>query len=237
MQNENILSAFKELTNSYEDYYKSNPAEPFDLQAFSLWLYNQEGHKKKSLAMKNWSEEMISSSEKINIELPHGSADDQISFIFLSMHKLIKFYVKKVLDGTQLVSLDDIHFLMFLSATESLTKSEIINSSINEMSSGIEIIKRLQKKGLIEDFADPDDKRSRRVKITQKGLSEISKVTSKFSNVHRLLGKAVPEDEKYSLLATLNNLYEFHLKIYNNEKNTPIEELFEKYLKNEKKKN
>lgn len=231
MENENILSLFKELISSYENFYKSGTTEPFDLQAFSLWLYNQEGQKKKSLAIRNWAEEAGSNSDKITVELPHGSVDDQISFIFLSMHKLIKFYVKKVLEGTQLVSLDDIHFLLFLSATESLTKSELINSSINEMSSGIEIIKRLQKKGLIEDFADPDDKRSRRVKITQEGLREISKVTSKFSNVHRLLGKAIPEDEKFNMLALLNNLYEFHLKIYNNEKNTPVEELFEKYLK------
>jgi len=230
MKDSEVINTIKSLVNSYDEYFKGDPSEPFDLQAFSVWLYNKEGYKKKSFTMKKWADKASGASNEVTAELPHGGVDDQISFIFLSMHKLIKFYVKKVLEGTQLVSQDDIHYLMFLSHTDSLTKSEIINSNITEMSSGIEVIKRLQKKGLIEDFEDPDDKRSRRVKITQKGLEEIKKVTAKFTNVHKLLGYALPEEEKFSLLSMLSRIYDFHLRIFNSEKNTPIAELFEKYL-------
>lgn len=236
MSSENIFDVYKKLNSSYEEYYKSEPTEPFDLQAFSLWLYNEEAERKKMIAHKRWYKDATNNPDEPHTGIAHGSVDDQISFILLSMHKLIKFYVKKLLEPTQLVSLDDIHYLMFLSETESVTKSEIINSSINEMSSGIEIIKRLQKKGLIEDFEDPDDKRSRRVKITKKGLNEVKKVTSKFGRVHGLLVNAIPDDDKFTLLSLLNRIYEFHLKIYNNEKDTPLEDLLEKYLGEEKKK-
>jgi DNA-binding MarR family transcriptional regulator len=230
MKDEEIINTIKSLISSYDEYYKTEPSEPFDLQAFSVWLYDKEGRKKKTFTMKKHADEVNGTSNEVTMELPHGGVDDKISFIFLSMHKLVKFYVKKVLEGTQLVSQDDIHYLMFLSQTDSLTKSEIINNNMTEMSSGIEVLKRLQKKELIEDFEDPDDKRSRRVKITQKGLEEIKRVTAKFMNVHKLMGYSIPEEEKFDLLALLNKIYEYHIKIYNTEKNTPIAELFEKYL-------
>ncbi len=223
MNGENIIIGLKELLDAYQNYSKSANDDPIDLQSFSLWLFQQEAKKKEST-------EVRTIHEQIHSAAIHGSVEDHISFILLSMQKLIKFYVKKAIDGTQLVSIDDIHFLLYLAQNESMKKSEIINSNITEMSSGIEVIKRLLKKGLIEDFDDPNDKRSKRVKITTKGLEEAKKVTNKFENVHKLLTNGVGEEDKFNLLALLHKIYSFHLNIYNNEKNSSLNELFEKYI-------
>lgn len=223
MNNVVVFDMLKELLSAYENFSKSSETDSIDLQSFGLWLFQQEVKKKETSILNSAHEQVLSDSI-------HGTVDDQISFTLLSMQKLIKFYVKKALEGTRLISIDDIHFLFHLAQNESMKKSEIINSNITEMSSGIEVIKRLLKKKLIDDFDDPNDKRSKRVKITAEGLEEIKKVSAKFQNVHRLFTKVIHEDDKFNLLALLNKIYNYHLNIYNNEKNTQLEELFNKYL-------
>lgn len=222
MENEKIFSAIAGLNEAYKQYYNESSQNKFDLQNFSLWLYNSEMSKKIKNSPKDYKVEDV---EGNNL---HGSIDDQISFIFLSLHKLIKFYVKKATDGTKLIGIDDVHFLLYLAHTDSVKKSELINSHIAEMSSGIEVIKRLLKNELIEDFDDPHDKRSKRVKITPKGLEEMQKITSKFINIHKLMTAPLTEEEKFPLLASLIKVYNFHFSIFNNEKNTPLNEIIEK---------
>ncbi|MEW6195349.1 MAG: winged helix DNA-binding protein [Bacteroidota bacterium] len=223
MNSENIIAGLKELLDAYQNYSKSAGSDIIDLQSFSLWLFHQEAAKKESTETKT-------AHEQLHTSAIHGSIDDKISFMLFNMQKLIKFYVKKALEGTQLVSIDDIHFLLYLAQNESMKKSEIINSNITEMSSGIEVIKRLLKKELIEDFDDPNDKRSKRVKITAKGIEETKKLTEKFENAHKLITSGIEEEEKFNLLALLHKIHSFHLNIYNNEKNSSLVELFEKYL-------
>ncbi len=222
MNEENIFSSISRLAEAYKEYYQTVELGKFDLQAFALWLYNSEFQRKNDVIEDAYKNEIGKSSI-------HGNADDQISFILLNMQRLIKFYVKKAVEGTKLVGIDDIHFLMFLAHNESMKKSEIINLNITEMSSGIEVIKRLIKNELIEDFDDPDDKRSKRVRITQKGIDEIKKVSSMFMNIHQLIGKPLEEKEKIPLLASLLKLYNFHISIFNNEKNTALIEIINKH--------
>ncbi|MGE5363430.1 MAG: MarR family winged helix-turn-helix transcriptional regulator [Bacteroidota bacterium] len=234
MDGDRIFGAIKGLTASYEKFYSERFAgDAFDMQAFAVWLYRQEEIKLKSAYHKEHKAHFAAGEDKHNSAEVLAGIEDQISFILLNMHKLIKFYVKKALEGTQLVGADDMHFLIFLSETDSMKKSEIISSSISEMSSGIEIIRRLLRKGLIEDFDDPDDKRSSRVRITKKGMKELTKVTSKFENIHRLLASIMSEEEKFSMLGILNKIYNFHMHIYNTEKNSTLEELFNKHLPKE----
>jgi MarR family transcriptional regulator, lower aerobic nicotinate degradation pathway regulator len=223
MSDEKIFQTLGELQNAYRDYHSSEPSGQFDLRSFAVWLYNRE-------AGRQFLPREYSTEGEWKGPFDHVGVDDQITFFFLGLNKLIKFYVKKGLEGTELVGVDDLHFLMRLSGIESMTKSEIINTHISEMSSGTEVIKRLLKRGLIEDFADPDDKRSKRVRITQKGMKIATGIGTKLHNLHRLFLGMISQEEKFSLLAVITKIHSFHFNIFNNEKNASLEELFEKYL-------
>ena len=59
---------------------------------------------------------------------------------------------------------------------DSLNKGELIQKQVMEKTSGTEIINRLIKLGLIEQFDDETDKRSMRVKMTVLGRMEIVKI-------------------------------------------------------------
>ncbi|MGD8778353.1 MAG: winged helix DNA-binding protein [Ignavibacteria bacterium] len=223
MNDEKIFTDLNSLHEAYKEYFKSTSESNFDLQVFALWLYNHESSK-RSYSTDDFSDEETSS-------FIHGNIDDQISFILLNMHRLIKFYVKKATDGTKLVSIDDIHFLLYLKENGSMKKREIISFNVTEMSSGIEVIKRLIKNELVEDFEDPNDKRSKRVKLTTKGYDEINKITSTFVDIHRLFTSPLTSNEKFPLLASLSKLYNFHFNIFNSEKNITLQEILKKYIK------
>jgi MarR family transcriptional regulator, lower aerobic nicotinate degradation pathway regulator len=223
MSDKKIFEILGELQDSYREFHGSEREAQYDLRAFAVWLYNREAG--KSMVPREHSEH-----GEWKGSFAHGDADDQISLMFLDMQKLIKFYIKKGLEGTEFASVDDLHFLMRLAGIESMTKSEIINTHISEMSSGTEVIKRLLKRGMIEDFDDPDDKRSKRVRITPKGIKSATGIASKLHNLHRLFLGMISQEEKFSLLAVISRIHSFHYNIFNNERHASLPELFKKYL-------
>ena len=70
------------------------------------------------------------------------------------------------------------------------------------------IVKRSEEKGLVECFPDPDDRRSKSVRITQKGVDLCSQIRSNVQNTESwLLAALTPEEQELflSLLIKVRN--------------------------------
>ena len=70
------------------------------------------------------------------------------------------------------------------------------------------IVKRSEEKGLVECFPDPEDRRSKSVRITQKGIDLCSQIRSNISNTESwLLDALTPEEQEVfrSLLTKVRN--------------------------------
>jgi DNA-binding MarR family transcriptional regulator len=87
---------------------------------------------------------------------------------------------------------------------------ELIKMHHLEPPSGIEVLKRLLNKGLIAEFDDPDDKRAKRIKITDKGKKELQLVMPKMSEVFDLMTAELSLNEKLHMLAFLKRMNDFH---------------------------
>ena len=81
-----------------------------------------------------------------------------------------------------------------------------------EPPSGIEVLKRLIGKGLIEEYDDPDDKRAKRIRITVKGKKELKIIMPKMKEVYRLMTAEMSLGEKLHVLAFLKQMNDFHSK-------------------------
>ena len=132
--------------------------------------------------------------------------DLMLAFQISMLNKSIKKQTKDVIAESPLSSLDDYSFLLHLEQAESFRKMELIEMHNLEAPTGIEIIKRLLSKGLIEEFNDVEDKRAKRVKMTKAGKEELGRlkplVEVKFKNFARVLSL----NDKLSLVATMNKL-------------------------------
>ncbi len=132
--------------------------------------------------------------------------DLMLAFQISMLNKSIKKQTKEVISESSLSSLDGYSFLLHLEHADSFRKMELIEMHNLEAPTGIEVIKRLLAKGLIEEFNDSEDKRAKRVKMTEEGKTELERlkplVNAKFKN----FAQALSLNDKLSLVATMSKL-------------------------------
>ena len=85
------------------------------------------------------------------------------------LSKLWMFFTMNEMKPMGLTSFDEFLFLLTVKKSEPIRKKDLIYMHFVEISSGILVIDRLIKKGLLDEKTDDLDKRSKLVTITKKG--------------------------------------------------------------------
>jgi len=185
-----------------------------DIKKFSSWLHERH----------------VMPPEEELVNSPHYTLDTEfmVQLTFLNQHA--KHYIKTALKDTPLSSLYDFSFLFILYYKESLRKSELIAENMMEFSPGMEVIRRLLRKELIEDFADPNDGRSRRVKITSKGRAIMEIARHRIAQVSRIITGNLRKSEKAKTLNILHKLSQFHRPIWEQNYGTDLDSITRYYL-------
>jgi DNA-binding MarR family transcriptional regulator len=190
------IEIVKEIIHWIEEYQNQNLLDDYSLDSFIIWMNSRlfsEGH----------AEESQHSPELLDMEL---------SFLLVMQSRYYKMYAKRVLGDSELTSPDGFSFLYHLSLADSFRKMELIKMHHLEPPSGIEVLKRLLNKGLIEEFEDKDDKRAKRIKITEKGKKELQIVLPKMSEIFSLMTAELALNEKLHMLAFLKQMNDFHTR-------------------------
>lgn len=89
--------------------------------------------------------------------------------------------------------------------------------------SGMEVIRRLLKKGLIRQFAEKQDKRSQLVMITPKGLKEMKKIFPKMQKVSGIITGNLSRSEQEILVFLLQKLGASHNQLFLTHKDEDLE--------------
>ena len=188
------LDIIKEIVQRLEEYQNENHAEKYSLESFIIWLNSR----------------LFSEDKTEKSQYGPESLDLELSFMLVMQNRYYKAYAKKVLGESELTSPDGFSFLYHLSLTDSFRKMELIKMHHLEPPSGIEVLKRLLNKGLIEEFDDADDRRAKRIRITDKGREELQLILPKMSEVFHLMTAELSLNEKLHLLAFLKQMNDFH---------------------------
>jgi DNA-binding MarR family transcriptional regulator len=93
---------------------------------------------------------------------------------------------------------------------------ELIKMHHLEPASGIEVLKRLLKKGFIAEFDDVEDKRAKRIRITEKGKKELQRIMPKMKEVFQLMTAELSLNEKLHAVGFLKQMNDFHASISSN---------------------
>jgi DNA-binding MarR family transcriptional regulator len=213
----------QELVGLLDEYEQNTRERDPSVMGFSVWLNQKMGYFSPGLAQASYQAEASSSD-------PTADRATQLTMLITYLYRYAKHYSKKALEQAPLSTLDEFGFLITLLDRDSLTKSELINLHLLEITSGIEIIKRLVRQGLLETFPDPDDRRSRRVRLTEKGRGVTLQTMQEMQKVTRLVAGDLSEDEQHLLLPVLNRLNDFHAVIHNQDRKSELNEIAQKYL-------
>jgi len=140
--------------------------------------------------------------------------DNNISRLFVFMSRYARSYIKKALEGTPLQTAEDFTALAILLTHNHLSKGELISHNLQEKTSGTEVIRRLIASGLVRQWDDEKDKRSKHIAITDEGKQLLFQIFEYTNYVGKIITGRLTIAEKFTLQYLLQKLENFHLEHY-----------------------
>lgn len=153
------------------------------------------------------------------------------SFYLTRLNKYAKYYLKEAFAGTPIKSADDFAYVASLAYAKGLSKSELIRMNVGETSGGMDIIKRLEKDGMIESFQAESDKRSKHMRLTPQGQGIFFSVLPNLARVGEIVRAHLGDEDVAKLVEILSALDSFHKNIYECEKEYNLDVIEREYLK------
>ncbi len=167
---------------------------------FAEWLLQQ----------KNQTQSIEFEKEE-NIE---ESAESIISKYIIFLNRYAKMHMKKMLTDSAINNFDDFSFLIYLFPNHSFTKMELIEKNVMEKTSGMEVINRLLKNELLKQSTDINDKRSKRLTLTEKGKTALVQSFEQMNAIANIITGDLNTYQKQTLMHLLDQLHHYHLPIY-----------------------
>ncbi|WNJ15932.1 MarR family transcriptional regulator [Pontibacter sp. G13] len=212
-------SLIEELVREVADFESTFGPEAINLEDFLAWMGQKTANKPS-----------VEIAEVSKMDPPTMSRPSVITMLITYLFRYARHYIKKALEDTPLSKMDEFTYLAALNFQPSMKKSELIHGHIMELSSGVEVIKRMEKKGWVHSFPDPEDGRSTRVAITDMGKGAMFASMSALEQVANIVSGNLSEEELETLLPLLNKLNTFHKTIHDQDKKSDLAEIAGKYL-------
>lgn len=120
--------------------------------------------------------------------------------------KLNMNYANLALEGTGLNQIEEFGILVTLQQDKNPKKTEVIYANLFELSSGTDMLARLKKRGLIREYDDAEDKRSKRIELTDKGAKVVDTCKARIFRNAAMLMNELTDDDKQLCIQLLKNV-------------------------------
>ena len=168
-----------ELVKLWGDYETAHPAD--GILEFCRFLLLKEKQQKQTLAFAKSA-------------MPDHPAS-VLAKMLGRLGRLLNNYAGFAIRQSGLSGFEDFFYLNDISANDQPIKTEVIFANFNELSSGLLILDRLKKAGLITEKPDNKDKRMKRLMITKKGAVVLRECYLKLNEVNQAIFGEMPEDD------------------------------------------
>ncbi|AEI51577.1 MarR family winged helix-turn-helix transcriptional regulator [Runella slithyformis] len=210
-----------ELVNLWAEYSRENP----DLEIKDFCTNYLTDHCESVLRKEPLGEE--ESARPLNQE---SDIDGELAALVGRLTRFAYFYSKKAIEKLPVANVDDILYLHLMMVMNAPKKSELIVALLSEFASGIDIINRLLKAGLCEEFPDENDKRAKRVKITPAGVYVLHHSSPVMAQIAQIAFNELTLIEKVMITTILKRADRFHSKHYGDFKGQTFDEIYKKVM-------
>jgi DNA-binding MarR family transcriptional regulator len=196
-------SLIKDLVQLAEDFESQNEKQQYsaDLDGLKQWLY--DGMKDNGAPEPVWE-------GKEN----GRSAESVINTLIVHMNRYAKTYSRAAMHGSAFSTQEEFIYLINLKAFGPMGKMELIKKNIQDKPVGMQIINRLLQEGWVAQRDSETDKRSKIIRITQKGLKTLERQMEKIRQATRVVTGDLTHPEKMELIRLLDKLDRFHHPIF-----------------------
>ncbi|WP_336718100.1 MarR family winged helix-turn-helix transcriptional regulator [Chryseobacterium mucoviscidosis] len=216
-------SLIKDIIGLLEEFETENSGNVYskDVEGFKAWIHDKES-----------SENQDKQNDPYWEGKENGrSAESAINTLLVHLNRYAKTYSKSAIADSEFSTQEEFIYLINLRAFGRMTKTELIKKNIQEKPAGMLIITRLLKQEWIEQTESDDDKRSKYISISEKGLLALDKQMEKIRNATNIVAGNLNYTEKMELIRILNKLDRFHHPIFsrNIESKDLINTIYQEY--------
>ncbi|MBL7881717.1 MAG: MarR family transcriptional regulator, partial [Chryseobacterium gambrini] len=176
---------FIDLLHQVKEFENSEAYKPHStVEDFRLWLNDKKYRKESPTKLFKNEQHQVSFTE------------NEICKQVLLLGRYSKQLIRKGLNDFPELANEEFTYLYRLKDEPNLTKIQLIERNGHEKQTGTQIIKRLLEYGLIEEKNDSEDKRSKRLNITEKGDDYFHRSVEKVNMTSRILAGKLENKEK-----------------------------------------
>ncbi|SKC77723.1 MarR family winged helix-turn-helix transcriptional regulator [Ohtaekwangia koreensis] len=140
--------------------------------------------------------------------------------------KLNMFYVNMAFKDTEVNQIEEFGMLMTIRQNKNPRKTDVIYDNLYELSSGTDMLRRLQKRGLIKEYIDKNDKRSKRVELTPKGERTADQCYQQMVKNARMMTYDLADDDKKLVVQLLKGIEMKYSTLWLQHKNKSFSEVY-----------
>lgn len=225
-----------ELVNRWAAYSAVTPDA--DLAGFCLHYLTDQLHEsatngevptvdKDKLQNDQWKESIIDGANQPIMSI---RPEARLGALVGRLAKYAYFYSKKAMQSLDVKGLDDPIYLLVVLQMGTPKKSEVIYEMMAEFASGTDIINRHIKMAYLEEFPDEHDRRSKRLRLTPKGMDIIQACFPVMNQVADVAYSSLTEGEKAILVQILDKLDRYHADHYKQSRNSEFSEVYERMV-------
>lgn len=121
-------------------------------------------------------------------------------------------YHRAAMAGSGLPAQESFFFLNVLNQLGEVNKSGLVNYLLVETTTGMEAINKLVKAGLVHEKKDPNDKRAKLIRISDKGLKKLKSSMTNAGRVNEMVFRDLGPEALLVCLQILEPVEEFHTR-------------------------
>lgn len=225
-----------ELVNKWAAYSAVTPNA--DLAGFCLHYLTTQLHEsaangevptvdKDKLQNDQWKESITNGANQPMMPI---RTEARLGALVGRLAKYAYFYSKKAMQSLDVKGLDDPIYLLVVLQMGTPKKSEVIYEMMAEFASGTDIINRHIRMGYLDEFPDEHDRRSKRLRLTPKGMDIIQACFPVMNQVADVAYSSLTEGEKAILVQILDKLDRYHADHYKQSRNSEFSEVYERMV-------
>jgi len=140
--------------------------------------------------------------------------------------RLHMIYMHMAMKGMKIVHFEEFSLLSAIANLKTPRKTEVIYHTINELTTGLNLLSGMKKRGYITEHGDPDDKRSKRLALTPKGRRVLEGCYERFSKIPEMMFMDMHKDDIDLCIQLLRNVNFKFSKLWHQDRGKPFEQVY-----------
>jgi DNA-binding MarR family transcriptional regulator len=161
-------------------------------------------------------EERTVSEMKDEIASHHPFEKSQeLGYLFGRLSRFARFESSRCLPDSGLKSFEEILMVNHIGRLQEPSKKQVIEASMVEYTTGIEVIKRLLNSQNITEFENNEDRRSKKIKLTSKGQQALIDSQQALKTISQNMFDSLSPIDQTTLATLLHKLNDHHTALRN----------------------